>query len=74
MNENNSGRAVPFRIWTRHDWWDLEPDRFRMEVINAEGEAEKFLVASGNATWLNIQQAREVREHLDQCIALIEKD
>lgn len=64
---------TPFKIWTHKDWWDEEPDRFRMEVNNAAGDLERFLVVSGHATWLNLAQAREVREYLDGCIALMEE-
>ena len=70
---NNSPAEVPFTIWSKKDWWDAEPDRCRLQVNNAEGDPERFLVVSGRATWLNLTQAREVREYLDQCIALMEE-
>ena len=63
---------VEHRIWMRRDWWDPEPDRFSMQVHNSTGNVERFLVVSGNATWLNLQQAKEVRDYLDQCILNME--
>lgn len=68
-----SPAQVPFKIWADKSWWDEEPDRFSMRVNNAEGDPEMFLVVSGHSTWLNLTQAREVREHLNQCIALMEE-
>lgn len=64
--------GIEHKIWMRKDWWDPEPDRFSMQVHNASNDPERFLVVSGNATWLNLQQAKEVRSYLDQCILNME--
>lgn len=65
--QENDAR-IEHRIWMRRDWWDAEPDRFSMQVKNAAGDPERFLVVSGNSTWLNLQQAKDARDYLDACI------
>lgn len=65
----NKGHTVYFR----NSWTDPEPDTFTMSVEAAAPNKPKFIVMSGCATWLNLEQAKEVYEALGAHIAYIEK-
>lgn len=59
------------KIHARQSWTDPEPDTFTMAVKSSTPDGERFLVVSGNSTWLSLEQAREVREALNEFIELM---
>lgn len=59
-------------VYMKSQWTDPEPDTFRMSVESANPRGPKFVVVSGNATWLSLKQAREVHETLGRYIKYIE--
>jgi hypothetical protein len=56
------------RIIKTKSWTDEEPDTFTMSVWLGRRTKEKFLVVSGNATWLTTEQALEVHQFLTECL------
>lgn len=60
-------------VYAKSQWTDPEPDTFRMSVEAANPRGPKFVVMSGNATWLSLKQAREVHATLGRYITLIER-
>lgn len=62
------------QVYMRGEWTDPEPDTLYVSVHSSRRNSEKFVVFSGNATWLNLEQAKEVREFLDGAIKFIERD
>jgi hypothetical protein len=60
-------------VYSIREWTDEEPDTFRMSIQSGAGDDEKFVVMTGNATWLNLEQAKEVFVELGKYIEFIEK-
>lgn len=62
-----SGR---WTLWARKSWTDAEPDTFYVSVESSTPDTKRFVVVSGNATWLTPEQAKEAAEFMLQCAEL----
>lgn len=60
-------------LYEKKEWSDEEPDTFSMSLQSEAGSDEIFIVMRGNATWLNVEQAKEVEFELARFIAFAER-